>query len=168
MAGAKYYWEVYIYGRFPKQQCRLSGCSSGQAAPAFITRTYTHLVGGHPRIHPGRVWLCSNPALAGQIAQFHARLQLVSDSRRLHADRLGWPRALRKPSSSIGMQYFAYGAYVVAEALIFRASPVHRRPQRLPARSTKRHAGHGKWARVDSCSSAHRTRKDFSFLRARY
>src|SRR5260370_13321502 len=67
-------------------------------------------------------------------------------------------------SSSIGMQYFAYGAYVVAEALIF--VPLlyiadAKAPGAIDSATLVTALGAGGLMLV-----AHRTRKDFSFLRA--
>src|SRR5450755_816294 len=83
----------------------------------FITRTYTHLVGGILGFILVELGLFES-GLAVQIARFMLGFNwfLVLGAFML----TGWLASrTAQTSSSIGMQYFAYGAYVVAEALIF-------------------------------------------------
>ena len=83
----------------------------------FITRTYTHLVGGILGFILVELGLFES-GLAGQIARFMLGFNWILI---LGAFMLtGWLASrTAQTSTSIGMQYFAYGAYVVAEALIF-------------------------------------------------
>ncbi len=83
----------------------------------FITRTYTHLVAGILGFILVELALFES-GLAVQIARFMLGFNwfLILGAFML----TGWlATRTAQTSSSIGMQYFAYGAYVVAEALIF-------------------------------------------------
>jgi hypothetical protein len=83
----------------------------------FITRTYTHLVAGILGFILVELALFES-GLAVQIAQFMFGFNwfLILGAFML----TGWLASrTAQTSSSIGMQYFAYAAYVVAEALIF-------------------------------------------------
>jgi hypothetical protein len=78
---------------------------------------------------------------------------------------VGWlATRTAQTSTSLGMQYFAYGAYIVAEALIF--VPLlyianAKAPGAIDSATLITALGAGGLMVV-----AHRTRKDFSFLRA--
>jgi FtsH-binding integral membrane protein len=122
----------------------------------FITRTYTHVVGGILGFILVELGLFES-GLAEQIAQFMLGFNwfLILGAFML----TGW-----LTSSSIGMQYFAYAAYVVAEALIF--VPLlyianSKAPGTIDSAVLITALGAGGLMVV-----AHRTRKDFSFLRA--
>jgi len=83
----------------------------------FITRTYTHVVGGILGFVLVELGLFES-GLAGQIAQSMMGFNwlLILGAFML----VGWlANHTASTSSSIGMQYFAYAAFVVAEALIF-------------------------------------------------
>jgi uncharacterized protein len=129
---------------------------------AFITRTYTHLVGGILGFILVELALFES-GIAGQIAQFMLGFNwfLILGAFML----VGWLASrTAQTSSSIGMQYFAYGAYVVAEALIF--VPLlyiadAKAPGAIDSATLITALGAGGLMIV-----AHRTRKDFSFLRA--
>jgi uncharacterized protein len=128
----------------------------------FITRTYTHVVGGILAFILVELGLFES-GLAGQIAQFMLGFNwfLILGAFML----VGWlATRTAQTSSSIGMQYFAYAAYVVAEALIF--VPLlyiadHKAPGAIDSATLITALGAGGLMVV-----AHRTRKDFSFLRA--
>ena len=124
--------------------------SSGvDSRAAFITRTYTHVVGGILGFILIELGLFES-GLALQIARF----MLV-----------GWlATRTARTSASLGMQYFSYAAYVVAEALIF--VPLlyiadAKAPGAIDSATLITALGAGGLMVV-----AHRTRKDFSFLRA--
>src|SRR5208282_6699854 len=83
----------------------------------FITRTYTHVVGGILAFILIELGLFES-GLAQQIAQFMLGFNwfLILGAFML----VGWLASrTAQTSSSLGMQYFSYAAYVVAEALIF-------------------------------------------------
>jgi len=128
----------------------------------FITRTYTHVVGGILGFILVEMGLFES-GLAGQVAQFMLGFNwfLILGAFML----VGWlATRTAQTSSSIGMQYFAYGAYVVAEALIF--VPLlyiadAKAPGAIDSATLITALGAGGLMFV-----AHRTRKDFSFLRA--
>src|ERR1700678_1732746 len=128
----------------------------------FITRTYTHVVGGILGFILVELGLFES-GLAGQIAQFMLGFNWILI---LGAFMLtGWlATRTAQTSTSIGMQYFAYAAYVVAEALIF--VPLlyianAKAPGTIDSATLITSLGAGGLMVV-----AHRTRKDFSFLRA--
>jgi FtsH-binding integral membrane protein len=101
---------------FPINNAAFPG-SQTDSRSVFITRTYTHLVGGILGFILVELGLFES-GLAGQIAQFMLGFNwfLILGAFML----VGWLASrTAQTSSSIGMQYFAYGAYVVAEALIF-------------------------------------------------
>ena len=87
--------------------------------PRRIHHAHLHPCGRwHPRFHSGRAGRCSNPASADQIARFMLGFNwfLILGAFML----VGWlATRTAQTSTSLGMQYFSYGAYVVAEALIF-------------------------------------------------
>jgi uncharacterized protein len=128
----------------------------------FITRTYTHVVGGILGFILVELGLFES-GLAGQVARFMLGFNwfLILGAFML----VGWlATRTAQTSSSIGMQYFAYGAYVVAEALIF--VPLlyiadAKAPGAIDSATLITALGAGGLMFV-----AHRTRKDFSFLRA--
>jgi len=128
----------------------------------FITRTYVHLVAGILGFILVELALFES-GLAVQIARFMLGFNwfLILGAFML----TGWLASrTAQTSSSIGMQYFAYGAYVVAEALIF--VPLlyiadAKAPGAIDSATLVTALGAGGLMFV-----AHRTRKDFSFLRA--
>ncbi len=129
---------------------------------AFITRTYTHVVGGILAFILVELGLFES-GYAEQIARFMLGFNwfLILGAFML----VGWlATRTAQTSSSIGMQYFAYGAYIVAEALIF--VPLlyianAKAPGAIDSATLITALGAGGLMVV-----AHRTRKDFSFLRA--
>ena len=128
----------------------------------FITRTYTHVVGGILGFILVELALFES-GLAGQIASFMLGFNwfLILGAFML----VGWlATRTAQTSSSLGMQYFSYAAYVVAEALIF--VPLlyladRKAPGAIDSATLITALGAGGLMVV-----AHRTRKDFSFLRA--
>ena len=101
---------------FPSNNAAFRGAQTDSRS-VFITRTYTHLVGGILGFILVELALFES-GLAAQIAQFMLGFNwfLILGAFML----TGWLASrTAQTSSSIGMQYFAYGAYVVAEALIF-------------------------------------------------
>jgi FtsH-binding integral membrane protein len=136
--------------------------SSIDSRAQFITRTYTHVVGGILGFILVEMGLFES-GLAGQVARFMLGFNwfLILGAFML----VGWlATRTAQTSSSIGMQYFAYGAYVVAEALIF--VPLlyiadAKAPGAIDSATLITALGAGGLMVV-----AHRTRKDFSFLRA--
>jgi len=137
--------------------------SSGVDSRAqFITRTYTHVVGGILGFILVELGLFES-GLADQIASFMLGINWFWF---LGAFMLvGWfATRTAQTSSSLGMQYFSYAAYVVAEALIF--VPLlyianAKAPGAIDSATLITALGAGGLMVV-----AHRTRKDFSFLRA--
>ena len=143
-------------GNFP-----LSAASIDSRA-AFITRTYTHVVGailGFVLVELGLF----ESGLAGSIARwmFGFNWLLIMGAFML----TGWLASrTARTSTSIGMQYFALTAYVIAEALIF--VPLlyvadMKAPGTIDSATLVTFMGAGGLMFV-----AHRTRRDFSFLRA--
>jgi uncharacterized protein len=136
--------------------------SSVDSRAQFITRTYTHVVGGILGFILVEMGLFES-GLAEQVARFMLGFNwfLILGAFML----VGWLASrTAQTSSSIGMQYFAYGAYVVAEALIF--VPLlyiadAKAPGAIDSATLITALGAGGLMFV-----AHRTRKDFSFLRA--
>jgi len=128
----------------------------------FITRTYTHVVGGILGFILVELGLFES-GLAGQIASFMLGVNwfLILGAFML----VGWlATRTAQTSSSLGMQYFSYAAYVVAEALIF--VPLlyladRKAPGAIDSATLITALGAGGLMVV-----AHRTRRDFSFLRA--
>src|ERR1700716_3034660 len=113
---AEYQWRIWIMATFPSNNAAFRGVRADSRS-VFITRTYTHLVGGIFGFILVELGLF-DPLRAGQIAQFMLDFNwfLILGAFML----TGWLASrTAQTSSSIGMQYFAYGAYVVAEALIF-------------------------------------------------
>ena len=137
--------------------------SSGVDSRAqFITRTYTHVVGGILAFILVELGLFES-GLADQIASFMFGVNwlLILGAFML----VGWlATRTAQTSASLGMQYFAYGAYIVAEAVIF--VPLlyladRKAPGAIDSATLITALGAGGLMVV-----AHRTRKDFSFLRA--
>jgi FtsH-binding integral membrane protein len=128
----------------------------------FITRTYTHVVGGILGFILVELGLFES-GLAEQVARFMLSFNwfLILGAFML----VGWLAShTAQTSASRGMQYFAYAAYVVAEALIF--VPLlyiadAKAPGAIDSATLITAVGAGGLMFV-----AHRTRKDFSFLRA--
>jgi FtsH-binding integral membrane protein len=146
---------------FPSSNASFTRMGSDSRAQ-FITRTYTHLVGGILGFVLVEMALFES-GLAGQIARFMFGFNwfLILGAFML----TGWlATRTAQTSQSIGMQYFAYAAYVVAEALIF--VPLlyiadAKAPGTIDSATLVTLLGAGGLMFV-----AHRTRKDFSFLRA--
>jgi FtsH-binding integral membrane protein len=128
----------------------------------FIMRTYTHVVGGILGFILAELALFES-GLAGQIVRFMFGFNwlLILGAFML----IGWlATRTAQTSTSIGMQYFAYGMYVLAEAIIF--VPLLylanlKAPGTIDSATLVTALGAGGLMVV-----AHRTRKDFSFLRA--
>ncbi|HEX3847238.1 MAG TPA: Bax inhibitor-1 family protein [Steroidobacteraceae bacterium] len=128
----------------------------------FISRTYTHLVAGILGFILVEIGLFESGA-ALQIARFMLSFNwwLILGAFML----TGWLAThTAQTSSSKAMQYFAYGVYVVAEALIF--VPLLyianlKAPGAIDSATLITALGAGGLMFV-----AHRTRRDFSFLRA--
>ncbi|HEX4239868.1 MAG TPA: Bax inhibitor-1 family protein [Steroidobacteraceae bacterium] len=128
----------------------------------FISRTYTHLVAGILGFILVEIGLFES-GVALQIARFMLGFNwwLILGAFML----TGWLAThTAQTSSSKAMQYFAYGVYVVAEALIF--VPLLyianlKAPGAIDSATLITALGAGGLMFV-----AHRTRKDFSFLRA--
>jgi FtsH-binding integral membrane protein len=136
--------------------------SGSDSRSVFISRTYTHLAGGILGFVLVELALFES-GLAAQIAHFMMGFNWLLI---LAAFMItGWLASrTAQTSSSIGMQYFAFGAYVVAEALIF--VPLlyiadAKAPGTIDSATLVTCMGTGGLMFV-----AHRTRKDFSFLRA--
>jgi FtsH-binding integral membrane protein len=146
---------------FPGNNTAFRGTSIDSRAQ-FITRTYTHVVGGILGFILIEMGLFES-GLAEQVARFMLGFNwfLILGAFML----VGWLASrTAQTSSSIGMQYFAYAAYVVAEALIF--VPLlyiadAKAPGAIDSATLITALGAGGLMVV-----AHRTRKDFSFLRA--
>src|SRR6201994_3155512 len=128
----------------------------------FITRTYTHVVGGILGFILVEMGLFES-GLAEQVASLMLSFNwfLILGAFML----VGWLAShTAQTSASRGMQYFAYAAYVVAEAFIF--VPLlyiaeAKAPGAIDSATLITLLGAGGLMFV-----AHRTRKDFSFLRA--
>jgi uncharacterized protein len=146
---------------FPSNNAAFPGAQVDSRA-AFITRTYIHLVGGILGFILVELALFES-GVAAQIAHYMLGVNwfLILGAFML----VGWLASrTTQTSSSIGMQYFAYGAYVVAEALIF--VPLlyiadSKAPGAIDSATLITTLGAGGLMFV-----AHRTRKDFSFLRS--
>ena len=129
---------------------------------AFIMRTYTHVVGGILGFILIELGLFES-GLAYQIANFMLGFNwfLILGAFML----VGWlATRTAQTSSSLGMQYFSYAAYVTAEALIF--VPLlfiadKTAPGAIESATLITALGAGGLMFV-----AHRTRKDFTFLRS--
>ncbi len=128
----------------------------------FITRTYSHVVGGILGFVLVELALFES-GLAAQIFNFMVGFNWLWI---LGAFMLvGWlATRTAQTSTSLGMQYFAYAMYVIAEALIF-VPLLYIANMKAPGAIDS--------ATLVTCLGAaglmivaHRTRKDFSFLRA--
>ena len=146
---------------FPSSNASLTGAGTDSRS-VFITRTYTHLVAGILGFILVELALFES-GWAGQIARFMFGFNWLLI---LGAFMLtGWlATRTAQTSTSIGMQYFAYAVYVVAEALIF--VPLlyiadAKAPGTIDSATLVTFMGTAGLMFV-----AHRTRKDFSFLRA--
>jgi uncharacterized protein len=146
---------------FPSNNAAFPGTGTDSRA-TFITRTYTHVVGGILGFILVELGLFES-GLAQQIAHFMLGFNWLLI---LGAFMLTSWLATRtaQTSSSIGMQYFSYAVYVVAQALIF--VPLlyiadAKAPGTIDSAVLVTALGAGGLMFV-----AHRTRKDFSFLRA--
>jgi len=146
---------------FPSSNASFTRAGSDSRS-VFITRTYTHLVAGILGFILVELALFES-GWAGQIARFMFGFNWILI---LGAFMLtGWlATRTAQTSTSIGMQYFAYAVYVVAEALIF--VPLlyiadAKAPGTIDSATLVTFMGTGGLMFV-----AHRTRKDFSFLRA--
>ncbi len=128
----------------------------------FITRTYTHVVGGILAFILIELALFES-GLAYQIARYMLSVNwlLILGAFML----VGWlATRTAQSSTSLGMQYFSYGMYITMEALIF--VPLlyiadKKAPGAIDSATLITALGAGGLMVV-----AHRTRKDFSFLRA--
>jgi FtsH-binding integral membrane protein len=146
---------------FPSNNSAFSSAGIDSRAQ-FITRTYTHVVGGILGFILIELALFESGA-AETIARFMFGFPwlLIIGAFML----VGWlATRTAQTSTSIGMQYFAYAAYVAVEALIF--VPL------LYIANAKAPGAIDSAALVTGLGAAglmivaHRTRKDFSFLRA--
>jgi uncharacterized protein len=145
---------------FPSNNSAFSSAGIDSRAQ-FITRTYTHVVGGILGFILVELALFESGA-AETVARFMFGFPwlLIIGAFML----VGWlATRTAQTSTSIGMQYFAYAAYVVVEALIF--VPL------LYIANAKAPGAIDSAALVTGLGAAglmivaHRTRKDFSFLR---
>jgi FtsH-binding integral membrane protein len=146
---------------FPSNNAAFPG-TGVDSRSIFITRTYTHVVGGILGFILVELGLFES-GLALEIARFMLGFNWLLI---LGAFMLTSWLATRtaQTSSSLGMQYFAYAVYVVAQALIF--VPLlyiadAKAPGTIDSATLVTALGAGGLMLV-----AHRTRKDFSFLRA--
>ncbi len=146
---------------FPSSNASFTGAGTDSRS-VFITRTYTHLVAGILGFILVELALFES-GWAGEIARFMFGFNWLLI---LGAFMLtGWlATRTAQTSTSIGMQYFAYAVYVVAEALIF--VPLlyiadAKAPGTIDSATLVTFMGTGGLMFV-----AHRTRKDFTFLRA--
>jgi FtsH-binding integral membrane protein len=146
---------------FPSSNSAFTG-SGVDSRAQFITRTYTHVVGGILAFILVELGLFES-GLAVQIARFMLSFNwfLILGAFML----VGWlATRTAQTSSSLGMQYFSYAAYIVAEALIFVPMLYianAKAPGAIDSATLITALGAGGLMVV-----AHRTRKDFSFLRA--
>ncbi|HVC01490.1 MAG TPA: Bax inhibitor-1 family protein [Steroidobacteraceae bacterium] len=128
----------------------------------FISRVYTHVVGGILGFVLVEMVLFES-GLAGAIARYMFGLPWLLILGAFMVT--GWlATRTAQSSASIGMQYFSYAVYVVAEALIF--VPLlyianAKAPGTIDSATLITFLGAGGLMFV-----AHHTRKDFSFLRA--
>lgn len=146
---------------FPGNNASMQGASVDSRS-LFITRTYSHVVGGILGFVLIELALFES-GLAGEVmgVMMHVPWMLILGAFML----TGWlATRTAQTSTSLGMQYFAYAMYVLAEALIF--VPLlyiadRRAPGVIDSATLVTLLGAGGLMFV-----AHRTRKDFSFLRA--
>ena len=146
---------------YPGNNASMQGASVDSRG-LFITRTYSHVVGGILGFVLIELALFES-GLAGEVmgVMMHVPWMLILGAFML----TGWlATRTAQTSTSLGMQYFAYAMYVLAEALIF--VPLlyiadRRAPGVIDSATLVTLLGAGGLMFV-----AHRTRKDFSFLRA--
>jgi uncharacterized protein len=127
----------------------------------FITRTYTHVVGGILAFILIELGLFESGA-AETIARFMLSFNwfLILGAFML----VGWlATRTAQTSANLGMQYFAYAMYVVVEALIF-VPLLYIADAKAPGAIDSAALVTGLGA-AGLMFVAHRTRKDFSFLR---
>jgi len=127
----------------------------------FITRTYTHVVGGILAFILIELGLFESGA-AETIARFMLSFNwfLILGAFML----VGWlATRTAQTSSNLGMQYFAYAMYVLVEALIF-VPLLYIADAKAPGAIDSAALVTGLGA-AGLMFVAHRTRKDFSFLR---
>jgi uncharacterized protein len=146
---------------FPDNNTSLPGAALDSRS-VFITRTYSHVVGGILGFVLVELALFES-GVAADIARFMLGFNWLWI---MGAFMLtGWlATRTAQTSTSLGMQYFAYAMYVIAEALIF--VPLlfiadMKAPGAIDSATLVTCLGAGGLMFV-----AHRTRKDFSFLRA--
>ena len=145
---------------FPTNNSAFSSAGIDSRAQ-FITRTYTHVVGGILAFILLEMGLFESGA-AETIARFMLSFNwfLILGAFML----VGWlATRTAQTSTNLGMQYFAYGMYIAVEALIF--VPLlyianSRAPGAIDSAALVTALGAAGLMVV-----AHRTRKDFSFLR---
>lgn len=147
--------------QFPMNNAAYPGAAMDSRS-LFISRVYTHVVGGILGFVLVEMALFES-GLAGSVARYMFGLpwMLILGAFMV----TGWlATRTAQSSASIGMQYFSYAVYVVAEALIF--VPLlyianAKAPGTIQSATLITALGAGGLMFV-----AHRTRKDFSFLRA--
>ena len=146
---------------FPGNNTSLPGAAL-ESRSVFITRTYSHVVGGILGFVLVELALFES-GVAAEIARFMLGFNWLWI---MGAFMLtGWlATRTAQTSTSLSMQYFAYAMYVIAEALIF--VPLlfiadRKAPGAIDSATLVTCLGAGGLMFV-----AHRTRKDFSFLRA--
>jgi uncharacterized protein len=146
---------------FPGNNASFPGAAVDSRS-VFITRTYSHVVGGILGFVLVEMALFES-GFAADIARFMFGFNWLWI---MGAFMLtGWlATRTAQTSTSIGMQYFAYAMYVIAEALIF--VPLlyiadAKAPGAIDSAALITFLGAGGLMFV-----AHRTRKDFTFLRA--
>jgi uncharacterized protein len=152
--------ETTLMDNLSNGQLSLPGATDARAA--FITRTYTHVVGAILGFVLVELALFES-GLAESVARwmFGFNWILIMGAFML----TGWLASrTARTSQSLGMQYFALAAYVVAEAFIF--VPLlyiadMKAPGAIDSATLITLLGAGGLMFV-----AHRTRRDFSFLRA--
>jgi FtsH-binding integral membrane protein len=146
---------------FPGNNTSFPGAAL-DARSVFITRTYSHVVGGNLGFVLVELALFESGLAAG-IARFMLGFNWLWI---MGAFMLtGWlATRTAQTSTSLGMQYFAYAMYVIAEALIFVPLLYFadaKAPGAIDSATLITCLGAGGLMFV-----AHRTRRDFSFLRA--
>ena len=146
---------------FPGNNTSLPGAALDSRS-VFITRTYSHVVGGILGFVLVELALFES-GVAADIARFMLGFNWLWIMAAFMLT--GWlATRTAQSSTSLGMQYFAYAMYVLAEALIF--VPLlfiadMKAPGAIDSATLVTCLGAGGLMFV-----AHRTRKDFSFLRA--
>jgi FtsH-binding integral membrane protein len=146
---------------FPSNNSAFSSVGIDSRAQ-FITRTYTHVVGGILVFILIELGLFESGA-AETIARFMLSFNwfLILGAFML----VGWlATRTAQTSTSLGMQYFAYAMYIAVEALIF-VPLLYFANAKAPGAIDSAALVTGLGA-AGLMVVAHRTRKDFSFLRA--